>query len=1215
MDRRVSLARKTVLPERTQGAALFADISGFTPLTGALVTGLGASRGAEEMTSILNRAYLPLSTEIDRYGGSVVVFGGDALTAWFDGDDGCRALACALAAQAAFAALSATSVRSVSVPALTLKTTVAAGPVRRLLVGDPSLNWIDVLAGSTMRHLAEAAALTQRGEVVFDVDANALHPSALEAREWRASRSGRRCAVVDRLTSTVEPHPWPPISDGELDASLCRPWLLPAVYARLASRQGDFLAELRQTVSLFLRFGDLDYDNDDEAGAKLDAFVRWVQGVVTRYDGTLLGVVIGDKGNHLYATFGAPIAHDDDPHRALAAALDLRDLPHHLDFIDGVEIGISAGQSWTGSYGGTTRDYTVIGESVNLAARLMEAAAPGQVLVSADLAEVLRARYDVLPLPAVHVKGREEPVSIASVAGRAAQPAVRLQSPRFASGLVGRKAELSRVQEKLALALQGQGQIVTIFGEPGIGKSRLAAEIMRHIQDQGIDSYSGEAESTGLQSAYFAWRPVWHAFFDVPGAASIDEQTARLAEALTAIDPAFTPRLPLLAAALGLPFPDSELTGQMDAGLRKESLEALLVECVRARAANGALVLLLEDIQWLDSLSLDLLEAIGRAIVETSVLLLLTGHPPKEDMRAELAINRLPHATDIYLTDLSASETEELIGQKVRALFNLQSTPPASFVQAVMARTEGNPLYVEELLAYLHDRRISPQGASALSQSEIPAHLTSVILGRIDQFTIRQQTTLKVASIVGRTFPVAWLRGVHKDVGTEDMVRQDLAALVEAGLLAPLPEDATSYSFKHSLIRDAAYGSLPFAFRARLHENLANWLEERNQDNSLLDLVAYHYGHSDNTPRQREYYRKAGDAARARYANADAADYYEKLAAVAEPADRAVALISLAQTQESLSVWDGAERNYRAVLDLPVEYRPAELAARAELGIGSTLRWRTLYPEALEWLERACRSFGAAGDEIGVSDVLLMTAFIYWRQNRVPEARSAVKEALAMAEGQGNLRQIGDAYHLLGSLATLEANYSEAEAWWSKSLAIREQIGDRFGIAATTTNLGMIDFMEGRYEKHRRSVEQNLAIGRELGYRRLYGINLSALAEAQLREGDAVAARDSMSQAVILFRDLGLMPDMIGTLVSLAAIAQVSDSARDTNLYAARVLAGCARLMETFQCALDAHSGQLLEEVEKRTRAHLGPADYETAWAEGYAMEWADVVSYALAPS
>jgi len=422
MDRRQALARGKTLPEHTRGAAVLADISGFTPLTEALAKELGLQRGAEEITRQLNRVYGALIDEVHRYGGSVIGFSGDAITCWFDDDKrsnvpgmaALRAVACALAMQAALRQLGRMSTPAGAAIELAIKVAVAAGPTRRFLVGDPSILNIEVLAGQTLDELALGEHVASRGEVLVQAAiVEALGPR-ISVADWRSDpATDKRFAIVSGLAAPAPTAPWPDLASETLAEEQIRPWVLSSVYERVRGGKSAFLSELRPAAVLFLSFAGIDYDAEADAGAKLDTFVRWVQAVLAQYDGALLQLTIGDKGSYLYGSFGAPIAHDDDAVRAVAAALEMLSPPPHLQFVQGIRIGLAYGQMHAGAYGGTSQHtYGVQGDKTNLAARLMQAASAGSILCDEAIYHAAKSRLQFISLASLTVKGKAEPVAV-----------------------------------------------------------------------------------------------------------------------------------------------------------------------------------------------------------------------------------------------------------------------------------------------------------------------------------------------------------------------------------------------------------------------------------------------------------------------------------------------------------------------------------------------------------------------------------------------------------------------------------------------------------------------------------------------------------------------------------------------------------------------------------------------------------------------------------
>ncbi|MCB0062617.1 MAG: adenylate/guanylate cyclase domain-containing protein, partial [Caldilineaceae bacterium] len=493
IDRRLALANHVALPERSNGAALFVDISGFTPLTGALVRHFGPRRGVEELTKWLNRVYSALIAQIEQYQGSVIGFSGDAITCWFAANDEAldgateRATIAALAAQEAmtqFRALrvdhSSRTADEAPAFALAVKTAIAAGTVRRFAVGVPSIQLIDVLAGTTLDRMAATEAMANQNELL--IDELTLRPiqSHLTIAEWRADlATGLRYAKVTGSNLTLAPQPWP--SCPPLPEEQTQSWILPPIAERLKGQQSRFLAELRPAAALFLRFTGLDFDQDPDAPHKLDSYIQWVQKIIDQHEGALIQLTTGDKGSYLYATFGAPIAHDDDIQRAVAAAIVLRQPPPHFAFINTTQIGITYGMMRVGAYGGETRKtYGVLGTETNMAARLMSHAAPGQIVVSSNVAEVISERYELSDLGLHKLKGKAEAQPLFAVQGLRQHPDPG--ATLYTAQLVGRESELRQLTTFAQLVDAQHGKLVRIEGGAGLGKSHLVAHFAQEAE-------------------------------------------------------------------------------------------------------------------------------------------------------------------------------------------------------------------------------------------------------------------------------------------------------------------------------------------------------------------------------------------------------------------------------------------------------------------------------------------------------------------------------------------------------------------------------------------------------------------------------------------------------------------------------------------------------------------------------------------------------------
>lgn len=1128
-DRQRALALGQPLPGSAAGAALFADISGFTPLTEALTQQLGPRRGIEELARQINAVYDALIAEVEKAGGSVIGFAGDAITCWLDGDTGLRAVTAALALQAAMAAF----------PKLGLKVAVTSGPVRRFAVGDPAIQLLDALAGATVARLAAAEHLASRGEVLIDTATADALGGAVAISSWRTADDGQRFAVVQNLSAPASAAA--ASASVALDPASLRPWVLPAVFEREHSGHGVFLTELRPTVALFLRFIGIEYDDDMQAEDKLNRFVSGVQAIVSRYEGALVQLTIGDKGSYLYASFGATVAHEDDARRAVQAALELQRMPAGLGFLQPVQIGVSSGTMRVGPYGGATRrTYGALGDDTNLAARLMGAARPAETLVSGRVHNEIVEQFSFEPRPPLPVKGKAEPLPVFAVIDQRRQRATRLEEHTYALPMMGRQAELALIDQKLALAAQGHGQVIGITADAGMGKSRLVAEVIRLARKQGFTGYGGACASSGVSTPYLVWKSIWQAFFDVDPAAPPRRQIRNLEGEIEDRAPERVEAIPVLSPLLDLPIEDNDFTRALEPKERHGVLTATLEECLRSAAAETPLLVVLEDVHWIDALSNQLLEALAQASASLPICFVLAYRPPEMAGQATRPVERLPYFTQITLDQLAASDVEQLIRAKLAQLFPARSDAlPPALVAQVTARAEGNPFYTEELLNYLRDRGINPYDEGALHALELPSSLYALILSRIDRLNETQKAALKAASVIGRLFSLAWLYGYYPAVGAADRIKANLDELAQLDL-TPLdtPDPELAYLFKHIVTREVAYESLPYAMRTQLHEQLAQFVETQGADR-FLDLLAFHYSQTDNRAKQRLYLQKAGDAARAAFANDAAIDYFTRLLPLLDdPRAQCELYLTRGLVLELQGQWPEAEADYRAALHLGGQMADGATEARCYRLLGTLCRLRGEYAAALPWLQQARDTFRSLDDGAGLALTLIETGIVWLRQGDYGNAGRESEAGLALARAAADQRAAALALNTLAGIALNQGDAAGARALFEESLALRRMIDDRVGIAVSLNNLGIVASRQGDVAATRALFAESLALNQALGDKQGVSASLLNLGIIANAEGDPGAAQTMYEASLALKRELGDRRGMAALLNNLGFVAQ-----------------------------------------------------------------------------
>jgi ABC-type oligopeptide transport system substrate-binding subunit/class 3 adenylate cyclase len=613
---------------------------------------------------------------------------------------------------------------------------------------------------------------------------------------------------------------------------------------------------------------------------------------VEGFDGTVKDLA----GDGVLALFGAPIAHEDDPERAILAGFKIledistfaREVAEAWQ-VDGlaVRVGIETGPVVTGAIGGGSRvEYGAVGDAVNTAARLQSAADPGSVLVGPVARDLTQAAFDWGPVHPATLKGKEEALDVAEALGVTGVSA-RAHATGDGAMFVGRVRELGSLREAAAAVADGSGRIVIVTGEPGIGKTRLVGELRRlfaastpaHGRALWLE---GRCVSYGQSLPYYPFRDLLRSWLGITG----DEPQLRVRIALRKQlerlygDRAAEP-LPYLAALLEIEL-DADAAARL-AELSPEAMRFRTFEVVRTLverlAADGPVAVAIEDLQWADATSLDLLAQIA-ADTETEALLLVCTSRLERDHASwgvkEDIERRFPHrSTDLELGALGEDAERDLLAAMVGG-----SLPP-ELVDRILSSAEGNPFFLEELVRSFADAGAlvhGPEGwwFDASAAPEIPLTIEKVILSRLDKLTPTVRNTATAGAVLGRTFSLPLLEAVCE----ESDVRGPLSELMRLDLLRegrrwPEPE----FSFKHALIQETAYRTLVRDDRRTLHRRAAEWLESKaaGREHEGAGLLAHHWLGADDEDKAIRYLTMAGDGARLAYALDEAVAHYREL--------------------------------------------------------------------------------------------------------------------------------------------------------------------------------------------------------------------------------------------------------------------------------------------------------------------------------------------------
>lgn len=1083
------------MEQRFNAVVLLVDMTGFTAISEALAA--TGDSGAEELTGILNSYFGPMIKLIHQFGGIIGQFGGDAMTILFpydhpsNQDAAQRAIQCALEMQQRMVHYQSIQT-SAGIYKLTMKAGLAQGPILCTTAGDPSIRLQCLIAGSTLNRCSGAEKLSRPGEVIVHNDVLTLVPGISPVRKWDDYGS------VDSLPVPATPAPLPPLEPLTPKAiKTVAAFLHPSTAERILRGQTAFINEPRKVTVVFANFDDLDYDNDPQAGEKLRSFLLKVIQYTHQLGGYLNKVHMGDKGSKVLVLFGAPIAHEDDENRALRFALELQS-------IEKVRIGICTGLVFCGQVGSDDRqEYTVIGDAVNLSSRLMQIAQAGQTWVNDATHQACRETFLWESGQSIAVKGKSEPVLVHLLKGIKHKSRMHLQEPRYSLPMVGREKEVGVIRAKIQAAHQGRGQIIGIIGEAGLGKSRLAAEIIRTANEKGFTGYGGECLSHGANTPYLVWRNLLHGFYGLDPNQNPEYQIHQLEEELFAVHDKLIQRMPLLGLALNLPIPENELTRASDARVRKASLEALIVDCIRFRSKYVPLLLVFEDCQWIDPLSNDLLETVGRNITDTPILILVVYRPAEND-NDQPKITHFNHFTPLRLEEFTTREADQLANLKLEKLYGNTEAIPTLLLEKIRARAQGNPFFIEEMINLIHDQKLGPIDSWTVHDIDLPDSLKSLLVSRIDQLAEGPKITLKVASVIGRLFKAAWLWGVYPGLDAPEQVIAQLDQLDRMDIIKQdKPEPELEYLFKHILTREVAYESLSLATRIMLHEQVGSFIE-RSFPFSLhqfVDLLAYHYGQSKNKEKQQEYFRKAGDAAQALFANSAAIDYYQRLLPLTSGRERVEVLLEIGKVKQLTGLWDQAEETYNAALALAVEHQSVDLTAQCELSIGALGRSRGAYDQALPWLTRALTKFESINDRQGYCDTIREMGILYWNQGNHSNALNCFERSLEIARSLNDHKAAFRAIGNMGLVNWTMGNNERALECYQQCHLVATELGDRLGLSINHTNLGDVYLDLGDYGRALEHFARSLESALEIGIRQGIGISVGNMGNVYEQQG------------------------------------------------------------------------------------------------------------------
>ncbi len=1246
---------------RFHAATVFADISGFTPLAEELAS--GGVRGAEELTAVLNQVFEALITAVESHGGRVVKFGGDALSLTWPcapedmAESVWRAVEAAFDMQAAMARFSTVSTSQGEFE-LRMKIGISAGELLEVHAGGVFSRWEYVLAGAPMANMSSAENHATAGEIVVDQTtwqlvqgqniATLKQNDALFEKETsdpvNSHIFGEEIAPgfyrITHFWGGLVPQPlispdWSrlaPAAATKVVATL-RSYIPGAIASLLESGHYDMLAELKPMTICFVRFEGIDYTNDPKAGSRLSNFMRDAQEIIYYYEGSVNKLAVGDKGSVLLVLFGAPpFFHEDDEVRAVACTLGLCKVTarHNLK----AHVGLAAGSVFAGPLGAPQRrEYTVIGDTVNLAARLMQKAGDGEVWLDQSVYSQASRFFEYDDLGQIQVKGKTESRHVYRALREREQDHKEAAASYLLTELTGRDKELAVIDALADNVWSGHGQILLLSGEAGVGKSRLAAEIVRRWMDSGGVPHTGECLSYGRQTPYLPWRGILTSIMGLSTRLSVEQRLLRIENVLNHLPVPATStayagqsnlaqdywlnRMPLLADIMGLEYEHTELTRNLSEDLCRDNLFATIRAIALAEAQERPTLILLEDTHWSDELSLELAVDLATSIADYPLFLVLVHRPlgtpvpiPYQRLWAML------HGMQLPVTELGPKASLKLVENKLA----VQQIPPA-LADLIRSKGQGNPFFIEELVNSLLGMDVlKVQDGKCLiignlDTLEMPDTVQKVVLARIDRLPEEEKMTLKVAATIGRSFQRDLLETVHPWIHAEATLEEHLTHLqAEDFTRKEASESDLDHLFKHVITQEVAYETMLYSQRQQLHATIGVALEDRygNNDNEVIDLLAYHYARSNDKHKALRYLQRAGQKALSGYANEAAISYFNDALDLARDLDNVKVQYDLLADRERAYNRLGNRLAQREDL---AQMKKLALAQNSAARLLATGNRRLLlatnvgeYPQAIGIAEETLALSRQVQESIWEVRTLTNLGITYWRQGNYTKARECMLQALQSKGTLEDEQLKATSLNYLGLIHTQISEYEQAREDYQRALEIYRVIGDKGGEAGCANNLGLLESSLGRYEQAEKYYNQALSICHNIGDRLREGISLNTLGQVNTIFGHYDLAKEQLQQSLSIreaigdrrgqafcLHDLGYLYLASGHPKQAITTFQLACDLRrklgETGNYVASLAAkGEAYLVNND----DIKASQCLQEVTEYLRQNSGSGEYPT---------------------
>jgi class 3 adenylate cyclase/tetratricopeptide (TPR) repeat protein len=877
----------------------------------------------------------------------------------------------------------------------------------------------------------------------------------------------------------------------------------------------------------------------DRMHVLLSRFFETALAEVHRYEGTVNQFL----GDGFMALFGAPLAHEDHARRAVLAALDIRRaidacavvLDSGEDVRLVLRMGLHTGFVVVGAIGDNLRmDYTAVGDTTHLAARLQQAAEPGRILVSDATARLVEGYAALTPRGPMAIRGRTEPLVVHELTGRGARrSALDTAGGRLLSRFVGRDRELAALGDLLVQVAAGRGQAVGLVGEPGAGKSRLGLELRRTLDARGVSVLEGRCLSYGSAIPYLPVLDLVRAACGVTEADTPDQLAARVRAHLDELELGGNDRDAYLLHLLGVKTPADPLAGLGPDVIMARTFDTLRELTIRM-SRRAPLVLFLEDLHWVDQTSEAYLASLVERLAAAPVMLLATYRPGYRPPWMDRS-----YSTQLALRPLGPEESLAIVSE---VLPGMETADPRA--RLILDKAEGNPFFLEELARVVDQAGVGFQ---------VPDTVHGVLTARIDRLGEVPKRVLQTGSVLGREFPLRLLQAMEDESGTRDL-GPHMAELARLEFLYERTEAGEPvYVFKHALTQDVARATLVAPRRRALHRRAAEALQalDPGRVRELAPVLAYHFHEAEAWSEAAHHARVAAESARQVFANQEALVRFDEALAAAQRAggtgaDTLGLLEARAEVHALLGDFERARADLEAALGRAEGQGDTVARGRVLGALGALWGGHRDYAKGLVLVRESVAALSAGADRRALAEARVRLGVMLLNLARARESREELAAAWRLFEELGDelgqartidmlgvcsaltgefergvteseeaarrLHALGDRVTESSSVIMIAFGHGYRDGWRAGEPFIRRGLdlalssGARAAEAFARGALAQIALPSGLYGLAQREGETALAVARAIDHREWMAMALSMLGRARLGVGDAAGA-------------------------------------------------------------------------------------------------------------